>query len=223
MPIKHKFVSLIPDDPAAEAAGQVLPSDWNDEHDVQVSIDEIFATGTPDDTTFLRGDGSWSSILYPATSWGSITGTISEQTDLQEALSARMTKSSYDPANINEQLVGLTASQTLTNKRINPRISSASSSATPTPNADTTDEFILTAQSEAAAFAAPTGTPVQGQAMILRIKDDGTARALTWDAIYRAVGVSLPTTTVIDKLLYIAMIYNSTATRWDVLAVRQEQ
>lgn len=36
-----------------------------------------------------------------------------------------------------------------------PRVSSSASSATPTPNADTTDAFILTALAEAAEFAAP--------------------------------------------------------------------
>lgn len=105
---------------------------------------------------------------------------------------------------------------------ISPRVSSSASSATPTPNADTTDAYILTALAAAAAFAAPTGTPVQGQAMIIRIKDNGTARALTWDAIYRAIGVTLPTTTVISKTTYISMIYNSTDTKWDVLGVALE-
>lgn len=32
MTISHKFVSLIPDDPAAVAAGEVVPSNWNDAH-----------------------------------------------------------------------------------------------------------------------------------------------------------------------------------------------
>lgn len=105
---------------------------------------------------------------------------------------------------------------------LNPRVVSAASSATPTPNADTTDEFILTALAADATFAAPTGTPVQGQAMVIRIKDNGTARALTWNAIYRAIGVMLPSTTVINKTLYVAMIYNSTDTKWDVLSVAQE-
>jgi hypothetical protein len=103
-----------------------------------------------------------------------------------------------------------------------PRVVSAASLATPTPNAGTTDEFILTELEEAAAFAAPTGSPVQGQAMVIRIKDNGTARALTWNAIYRAIGVTLPTTTVINKTIYITMIYNSTDVKWDVLGVAQE-
>ncbi len=114
------------------------------------------------------------------------------------------------------------ATATLTNKRITKRVASAASSATPTPDADTTDLFLLTAQAAAAAFAAPTGTPTAGQTMVIRIKDNGTARALTYDPIYRAVGVTLPTTTVVNKTLYLGMMYNVADTKWDVLAVGQE-
>lgn len=114
------------------------------------------------------------------------------------------------------------AAVTLTNKRITARVVTEASNATPTPNADTTDEHTITAQAAAAAFAAPSGTPTEGQPMIIRIKDNATARALTWNAIYRAIGVTLPTTTVLSKTLYIGMIYNSTDTKWDVVAVNQE-
>jgi hypothetical protein len=103
-----------------------------------------------------------------------------------------------------------------------PRITSTTSSTTPTPNADTTDMYILTALAANATFGAPTGTPVQAQKLIIRIKDNGTARTLGWNAIYRAVGVALPTTTVISKTLYLGFIYNSTDTRWDLVATALE-
>lgn len=104
-----------------------------------------------------------------------------------------------------------------------PRVASSASSATPTPNADTTDVYILTALAAAATFGAPTGTPVQGQPLLIRIKDDGvSARALAFNAIYRALGVTLPSTTVLGKTLYIGALYNSTDTKWDVVSVLQE-
>lgn len=102
-----------------------------------------------------------------------------------------------------------------------PRIATAASSATPTPNADTTDQFILSALAVAAAFAAPTGTPVDGQKLMVRIKDNATIRALTWNAIYRTLAV-LPSTTVVSKTLYIGFIYNSADTKWDCVATSQE-
>jgi hypothetical protein len=119
-------------------------------------------------------------------------------------------------------VVGTSDTQTLTNKRITARTSVNASSATPTPDADAHDVYILTAQAAAAAFAAPTGTPTEGQPLMLRIKDNGTARALTWDAIYRAVGITLPTTTVISKTVYVGLIYNNTDTKWDAIGVSQQ-
>jgi len=119
-------------------------------------------------------------------------------------------------------IVTTTATRTLTNKRITPRIGTTASSATPTPDADANDQYNVTALAAGAVFAAPTGTPTDGQNLSIRIKDNGTARSLGWNAIYRAIGVTLPTTTVISKTLYIGMKYNSADTKWDVLAVGQE-
>jgi|GEM_PF-2630228 len=103
-----------------------------------------------------------------------------------------------------------------------PRITSEASSATPTPNADTTDQYCLTALAEAAAFAVPSGTPVNGQKMTIRILDNATGRALTWNAIYRVVDTTLPTTTTASKTIYVGLIYNSADTKWDVVAVAEE-
>lgn len=105
---------------------------------------------------------------------------------------------------------------------ITPRVGTTASSSTPTPDADTQDLYTVTALAAGATFGAPTGTPVNGQALVIRVKDNGTARSLAYNAIYRAVGVTLPTTTVISKTLYLGMIYNSADTRWDVLLVSRE-
>lgn len=101
-------------------------------------------------------------------------------------------------------------------------MSTTASSATPTPNGDTTDHYTVTALAAGATFGAPTGTPTDGQNLVIRIKDNGTARTLAWNAIYRAVGVTLPTTTVISKTLYLGFKYNSADSKWDCLATAQE-
>ena len=119
-------------------------------------------------------------------------------------------------------VVGTTDTQTLTNKRITPRTGTTTSSATPTPTSDTADIYTITAQEEAAAFAVPSGTPTEGQKLIIRIKDNGTARALTYNAIYRSLGATLPTTTVLSKTTYIGLVYNFTDTKWDCVAVSTE-
>lgn len=131
----------------------------------------------------------------------------------------------YTFADANMTIVGTTDTQTLTNKRFTPRIQTVSSAATITPTGDTADQYTVTALATAATIAAPSGTPTDGQKLVIRIKDNGTARALTWtttSGAYRAVGVTLPTTTVISKVVYIGCIYNSQDTFWDVIAVAQQ-
>ena len=106
-----------------------------------------------------------------------------------------------------------------------PRILSATSYTTDTGtslNIDNLDQFIVTAQAGALLFNAPSGTPKNGQKFIIRIKDDATARALTWNAIFRAMGTALPSTTVLSKTKYLGFIYNSTNTKWDLVASADE-
>lgn len=105
-----------------------------------------------------------------------------------------------------------------------PRVTGAASSATPTPNADVTDLYSLTAQAAAAAFGTPTGTPVNGQPLQIRIKDNATAHALTWSAGYVAGGVALPATTVLSKILTLSFLYNTDngLNAWQLIAAAQE-
>jgi len=114
------------------------------------------------------------------------------------------------------------ATLTLTNKRINPRIVTAASYTTDTGTAlsvATADVFQVTAQAGALKLNNPGGTPVAGQKLIVRIKDDGTARALTYDTQFRASSdLALPTTTILGKTLYMGFIFNATDTKWDLIA-----
>lgn len=102
-----------------------------------------------------------------------------------------------------------------------PAIQSVVSAATVTPTFSD-DEVIVTAQAAALALANPTGTAIDGLGIVIRIKDNGTARAISYGTQYRALGVTLPTTTVISKTLYLGMIYNATDTKWDVVSTAQE-
>jgi hypothetical protein len=105
-----------------------------------------------------------------------------------------------------------------------PSVQSVASAATVTPTAND-DLVVITAQAAALTLAAPTGTLVQGQALMIRIKDNGTAQTITWASGtggYRAIGITLPTTTVISKTTYVGLIYNSTDSRWDAIGVTTE-
>lgn len=119
--------------------------------------------------------------------------------------------------------VNLNGIQTLTNKRINPRVVSAGvTSGNITPNGDTTDVLNAFGLTGAITLLTPSGTPVDGQRLILRFEDNGTGRGITWttsSGAFRAVGVTLPTTTVATKITYVGCIYNTTDVFWDVIAV----
>tara|TARA_B100000497_G_scaffold7576_1_gene7627 strand:- start:421 stop:1149 length:729 start_codon:yes stop_codon:yes gene_type:complete len=105
---------------------------------------------------------------------------------------------------------------------VNPITITTASTATLTIDSDVNDFIVVTAQAEALTIAAPTGTPVEGQKVIVRIKDDGSARGITFNAIFRAIGVTLPTTTVASKITYLGLVYNSTDTKWDIVATKTE-
>ena len=107
------------------------------------------------------------------------------------------------------------ATQTLTNKRVTPRVGSTTSSATPTINTDNVDIYKLTAQTvDITSFTTNlTGTPTDGQVLIIEIT--GTAaRAITWGSSFEASTVALPTTTVTTAMLAVGFIYNGVTSKW---------
>lgn len=102
------------------------------------------------------------------------------------------------------------------------RINSVASSATPAINTDTTDQFNITALAAAitSMTSGLTGTARDGQHLMIRIKDNGTARAITWGASFISSGVAtLLATTVINKTHLIGLIYDSAAAKWVCVAV----
>lgn len=121
-------------------------------------------------------------------------------------------------------VVTLTNAVTLTNKRITPRVTTITSHATPTINTDNCDAVTITAQAEAITSMTTnlSGTPTNFQKLMVRIKDNGTARAITWGASFEAKGVALPTTTVISKVLTVGFIYDSVTSKWGCVASAQE-
>lgn len=115
-------------------------------------------------------------------------------------------------------IVGTTDTQTLTNKRINPRVVTLTDASPVTPNLDTTDEGILTTLSQDTTFANPTGTPVEGQRFVLRVKSTAS-RTLTYGTMYRgSTDLALPTqTSGSSKTDYWGFIYNAADTKLDLV------
>ncbi len=122
-------------------------------------------------------------------------------------------------------LVTASSTTTFTNKNFTSTTNvisqntTTTSSATPAPTGwSLRNYFTVTALAAGATFSAPSGTPVDGNMLIVRIKDNGTARTLAWNAIYRGGDTALPATTILSKTLYLLFIYNGADARWDLIS-----
>ena len=113
----------------------------------------------------------------------------------------------------------LTASTNINSTRINPRTSTATSTATLTPDISAFDQYNLTAQASILTVAAPIGTPVDGNKLIIRIMNIGVGYSISWNATYTVIGTTLPASMPPAKMIYVGCIYNAANTRWDVVAV----
>lgn len=144
--------------------------------------------------------------------------------DINDAIDGFLTEHGQDGTHDTSVVTTLTATQTLTNKRVTPRTGTATSSGTPTINTDNVDFYSITAL--AANITSMTtnlsGTPTIGQKLVLRIKDDGTARTIAWGASFASRGATLPTTTTISKTLYVELLWNSVTSTWDCIQATTE-
>lgn len=99
--------------------------------------------------------------------------------------------------------------------------STIASSPTPAPvGSASLNMLFITALAVGATFSAPSGTLSNGNRLLVRIKDTGTPKSLTWNSAYRGGDVPLPTTTIPTKTTYAGFVYNSTDSKWDcILAI----
>ena len=112
-------------------------------------------------------------------------------------------------------LVGTDVTQTLTNKRITPRVSTTTSSATPTINTDNVDIYGLTAQTaDITSFTTNlSGTPTNGQKLWIYVVGTAT-RAITWGSSFEAGAVALPITTSGTDRLDVIFVWNAVSLKW---------
>lgn len=99
-----------------------------------------------------------------------------------------------------------------------PRVQAVASASTVTPTFSD-DAVKVTALAVNVTLANPSGTAVDCFGGVIRIKDNGAIRTITYGSQYRAVGVVLPSSTVAGKELYLAWIWNTEATKADIIAV----
>lgn len=99
-------------------------------------------------------------------------------------------------------------------------VGSVASSATPTIDTDAVVAFSITALATNITSMTTNllGTPVDFQKLMIRFKDDGTPRSITWGASFEAKGVDLPVITVASKVITVGLIYDTVASKWGCVA-----
>lgn len=117
--------------------------------------------------------------------------------------------------------VGTTDTQTLTNKTIQDRVVTIADGTSVTIDADTTD-LAIQANTQAAGtltMNAPTGTPYSGQKLVFRLQSTNV-QTFSWNGIFAGSSdQALPTASSgSSKYDYMGFIYNSTASKWQLLA-----
>lgn len=156
-----------------------------------LSVSKITATGTPSSTTYLRGDGSWSTITVPAQVYPGAGIAVSTGTAWNTSLTA--------PSGA---IVGTTDTQTVTNKTVEAgTFTNGYTEETVTANTSTAYTIdlangsvqILTLTGNCT-FTFPTATA--GRSFILVLKQDGTgSRTATWPAAVKWPAGTAPTIT----------------------------
>lgn len=123
-------------------------------------------------------------------------------------------------------VVGTTDTQTFTNKTMIDSTNVIEEKTTVTSNASITptggslrNYLLVTALAVNTTINAPSGTAIDGNMLLMVIKDDGTSRTITRNAIFRNIVTPVSATTA-GKWLYELARYNGTDSKWDILESR---
>jgi len=121
------------------------------------------------------------------------------------------------------EVVTTTGAQTIRNKQMVPRVVSKDTAASLTPWLATGDIYEITKLNQRLTVTdSPDATTFGGQELLFRIRDNNNSQTITWNKVYRPIGLTMPTVTVAGKWVYVRCIYNASDTMWDVIDVRQE-
>lgn len=211
--------NLIPDSSATVKGKVELATDA----ETVTGTDTARATTPANITAKMAAPGAIGGTTPAAATFTTVTTT--GNVELGHASDTTVSRSSAGVIAVEGVVIpSISSTNTLTNKRVTPRVTTETSSATPTINTDNADMHTITALATAITSMTTnlSGTPTNGQKLIIRILDNGTARAITWGASFASRGATLPTTTVLSKYTYVGLIYNSTAAVWDCVAVAEE-
>lgn len=110
---------------------------------------------------------------------------------------------------VTDTVQAIAATQTVTNKRNQPRTASSTTASTLTPDLSSASVYFRTTQTATLTINAPIGTPVIGEVIAIYV-DSAGAQTLTIDATYIAFGTAFPAATTAGKTFMMIAEYNGT-------------
>jgi len=103
----------------------------------------------------------------------------------------------------------VSSTNTITNKRNQPRTASSTTSSTLTPDLSSSNVYYRTTQTATLTIGAPIGTPVIGETIAIYV-DSAGAETLTINPTYKAFGAAFPATTTAGKTFMLVAQHNGT-------------
>lgn len=178
------------------------------------SINKVAVTAPATSATLTIADGK------TLTASNTITFTATDGSTLAIGTGGTLGTAAYTAASAYATPAG---TETLTNKRITQRVVALSTSASVTVQSDNADLIYMPCTEVAGtlAIANDTGTPTNGQKLILKIKCTN-AQTYSFDARYVFSTTNVqPVTAPAGKTDYLGFIYDTVASKWHCVAVSQ--
>lgn len=90
-------------------------------------------------------------------------------------------------------------------------------------NSDLYDTYIINSQAQNISISSDSGSPYDGQRLLFRFSYTAGSFTITWSTSnygFQSIGVTLPYSVSSGKIIYVGCVYNATANKWDVIAVK---
>ena len=182
--------------------------------------------GTANQITVTGGDGSAGSpvialssqINLPGASFGIPSGSTANRPASPAVAQMRFNTDT----NIVEvyTAVGWQSLGAYTQTRATTRVQSIATATVINPPCDQCDQYDVTALATTTTIDLPTGTPQDGQKLMIRLKSNGSIQTVNYNAsVYNPIGQAIPFNLSAVGYSYVGCVYNAQSGLWDIIAV----